>query len=235
MTGVDSRNEKRMASSWLSPRDQAAGHGHALAADAREQGQDLRRRRSTAPRASRCRPGAAGRRGRRRGRRRRRRAAGRGAAGGLGSAAAGRRGGGGQVRARDGGGGPGAPGARRPPRAPRGSRRPRRSPLRRHPVPRPGPRDGGSARRGSGCPPLTVRKSAAASGLANRTRKVCSRASPTTPTGMVAMTMSQASRWSGVWIRRADDAGDQAADQPQPLPPVVGDQHQRRWPGAGRR
>jgi hypothetical protein len=43
-----------------------------------------------------------------------------------------------------------------------------------------------------------VRKMAAARGLANTVRSVCSRARPITPTGIVATMMSQARRSSGV-------------------------------------
>jgi hypothetical protein len=50
--------------------------------------------------------------------------------------------------------------------------------------------------------PLMVRKMAAASGLANRVRKVCSKASPVMPTGMVAMMSSQARRSSASVVTR---------------------------------
>jgi hypothetical protein len=39
-------------------------------------------------------------------------------------------------------------------------------------------------------------KTAAAAGLANKTRKVCSSATPVRPTGIVAKMIIQASRWS---------------------------------------
>ena len=69
-----------------------------------------------------------------------------------------------------------------------------------------------------------VRKMAAASGLANRVRKVCSRASPVMPTGMVAMTSSQASRSSAsvVTMRRAAMAGPKGAPEPADDPHPVG-------------
>ncbi len=62
-----------------------------------------------------------------------------------------------------------------------------------------------------------VRKMAAANGLANRVRKVCSRASPVMPTGMVAMTSSQASRSSAsvVTMRRAAMLGRRVRPNPR--------------------
>lgn len=62
-----------------------------------------------------------------------------------------------------------------------------------------------------------VRKMAAASGLANRVRKVCSNANPVIPTGMVAMTISQASRSSAfcVTIRRAAMLGRSVRKKPR--------------------
>ncbi len=51
-------------------------------------------------------------------------------------------------------------------------------------------------------PPFTVKKMAAASGLANSVRNVCSSASPMMPAGIVAMMMSQAIRsWTVSTLR----------------------------------
>ncbi len=50
--------------------------------------------------------------------------------------------------------------------------------------------------------PLTIRKMAAARGLARATRTGCSSSSPRMPTGIVAQMISQASRSVGVSIRR---------------------------------
>ena len=44
------------------------------------------------------------------------------------------------------------------------------------------------------------RNTAAAAGLAKMVRKVCSRTTPVSPTGMVASTIIQASRSSGPWM-----------------------------------
>jgi hypothetical protein len=44
---------------------------------------------------------------------------------------------------------------------------------------------------------LTNRKALAATGLASAVRKTCSKARPVIPTGIVAITISQASRSSG--------------------------------------
>ena len=59
--------------------------------------------------------------------------------------------------------------------------------------------------------PLMVRKMAAASGLANRVRSWCSKARPSTPTGMVPMMISQASRSSDVSARRLPRVRKKAA------------------------
>ncbi len=55
--------------------------------------------------------------------------------------------------------------------------------------------------------PLTARKSAASSGLANTFVNTFCSATPTMPTGMVPRMIIQASRWSGVVTdrRRSDD------------------------------
>jgi len=66
---------------------------------------------------------------------------------------------------------------------------------------------------------LTVRKIAAASGLAKMVRKVCSRASPVRPTWIVAMTISQASRLSSssATIRRAEMLGRRLPKKPRTM------------------
>ncbi len=51
--------------------------------------------------------------------------------------------------------------------------------------------------------PLTARNAPATTGLPKITRNGCSATSPTTPTGMVARTIIQASRWSAVSTRRS--------------------------------
>jgi hypothetical protein len=62
---------------------------------------------------------------------------------------------------------------------------------------------------------LIVRKIAAASGLANRVRKVCSSSSPVMPTGIVPITSSQASRssLSRATIRRSLSVGPRVRNQ----------------------
>ena len=51
--------------------------------------------------------------------------------------------------------------------------------------------------------PLSVRNAAAKAGLAKITRNACSKPTPTSPTGIVARMIIQASRWSAVTIRRS--------------------------------
>ena len=51
-------------------------------------------------------------------------------------------------------------------------------------------------------PPFTIRKTAAGIGLPSVLRNRCSNASPDRPTGIVASTISHASRSARVWIRR---------------------------------
>ncbi len=62
-----------------------------------------------------------------------------------------------------------------------------------------------------------MRKIAAATGLANRMRKVCSNSTPVRPTGMVAMISSQARRSSEsvVTIRRALRLGRRVRRKPR--------------------
>ena len=51
--------------------------------------------------------------------------------------------------------------------------------------------------------PLTARNTPATMGLPNSTRNGCSATRPTSPTGMVARTIIQASLWSAVSTRRS--------------------------------
>ena len=80
--------------------------------------------------------------------------------------------------------------------------------------------------------PFTMRNTAARIGLPNRTRKVCSATRPTRPTGMVARMIIQARISSRVATRGCHrcqwrQRGEEAADDPDPVPPEVDQQRDR--------